>query len=123
MDIKQFWAEVIGQNADAMRKYFHPNAYVNWHNTNEHFTVEEFIQANCEYPGEWNGKVEKVVVAPEYIITATHVQSKDGRVSCHATSFIRVIGDKIAYIDEYWGDDGDVPQWRKDKQIGTQIWV
>ncbi len=23
--------------------------------------------------------------------------------------------------DVYWGDDGEAPQWRKDKQIGTAI--
>ena len=31
-------------------KYFHPDAWVNRHNTNDHFTVEEFIRANCDTP-------------------------------------------------------------------------
>ena len=53
MDIHKFWEVVLHQDADAIREYFYPDAYVNWHNTNEHFTVEEFIRANCEYPGEW----------------------------------------------------------------------
>lgn len=111
MDIKHFGTDVLCQDADAVRKYFHPNA---WYNTNEHFTVEEFIRANCEYPGDGSGEVDK-------LITATHVHGKDGGVSCHATSFIHVVDGKIAYIDEYWGGDGNVPQWRKDKRIGTQI--
>ena len=25
------------------------------------------------------------------------------------------------HSDAYWGDDGEAPQWRKDKQIGTAI--
>ena len=58
MDIKAFWDAVLRQDADEIREYFHPTAFVNWHNTNEHFTVEEFIRANCEYPGEWDGEVE-----------------------------------------------------------------
>ena len=33
-----------------MREYFHTAANVNWHCYNEHFTVEKFIRANCEYP-------------------------------------------------------------------------
>ena len=49
MDIKKFWDAVLRQDADAIREYFHPDAWVNWRNTNEHFTVEEFIRANCEY--------------------------------------------------------------------------
>jgi hypothetical protein len=30
--------------------------------------------------------------------------------------------DKIVAINEYWGDDGLAPQWRRDKQIGTTIY-
>lgn len=112
MNIKEFWDAVLRQDAQAIRRYFHPDAWVNWHNTNEHFTVEEFIRANCEYPGEWAGKVEQVITTATHIITATHVYSKDGSVSCHATSFIRIVDGKIAFMEEYWGDDGPVPQWR-----------
>ena len=54
MNIQQFWSDVLAQRADEIRKYFHADAYVNWHCSNEHFTVEEFIRANCEYPGERN---------------------------------------------------------------------
>ena len=121
MDIKVFWDAVLRQDADTIREYFHPDAWVNWHNTNEHFTVEEFIQANCEYPGEWDGEVERIITTDTHIITATHVFSKDGSISCHATSFIRVVDGKIASVDEYWGDDGPAPQWRQDKHIGTKI--
>ena len=52
MDIKAFWRAVLAQDEPEIRTYFAPDAYVNWHCTNEHFTVDEFITANCEYPGE-----------------------------------------------------------------------
>ena len=121
MDIKAFWNAVLRQDADEIREYFHPDAWVNWHNTNEHFTVEEFIRANCEYPSEWDGEVEQISTTDTHIITATHVFSKDGSISCHATSFIRVVDGKIASVEEYWGDDGPAPQWRQDMHIGTKI--
>lgn len=121
VNIKDFWAAVLRQDADAIRPYFHPNAYVNWHNTNEHFTVEEFIRANCEYPGQWEGEVEQIVSAGDCIVTATHVHSTDGAVSCHAASFIRIAEGRITAMDEYWGDDGEAPQWRQEKYIGTPI--
>ena len=47
MNIKQFWKAVLAQDEEEIRKYFHKDAYVNWHCTNEHFTVDEYIIANC----------------------------------------------------------------------------
>ena len=55
MNVKQFWKAVLAQDEKEIRKYFHKDAYVNWHCTNEHFTIDEYIIANCEYPGEWDG--------------------------------------------------------------------
>ena len=54
MDIYKFWHDVLEQNADAVRDYFDKNADIYWHCTNEHFNVDEFIIANCEYPGSWS---------------------------------------------------------------------
>lgn len=120
MEINEFWDAVLRQDAAAIREYFHPDAWVNWHNTDEHFTVEEFIRANCEYPGQWAGEVEKVVTVSDQIVTAVHVYNQEG-MSFHVASFIHVTDGKIASIDEYWGDDGEAPQWRRDKHIGTKI--
>lgn len=83
--------------------------------------MEEFIQANCEYPEEWGGEVERVVETDGLTITVTHVYTTDYTLSFHVTSFIRLQEDKIISMDEYWADDGDVPQWRKDKKIGQPI--
>ena len=66
MNIQQFWSDVLAQRADEIREYFHADAYVNWHCSNEHFTVEEFIRANCDYPGDWDGEVEKIIAMDEY---------------------------------------------------------
>ena len=121
IDIHKFWAAVLNQDADAIRAFFTPTAYVNWHNTNEHFTVEEFIRANCEHPGDWIGEVEKEIHVDDTIITATHVATKDGKLSFHVTSFIQVKDGKIVAVNEYWGDDGEAPQWRQDMNIGRKI--
>lgn len=52
MNIEKYWNDIVRQDADAIRNYFDKNAYINWHNSNEHFNVDEFIRANCEYPGD-----------------------------------------------------------------------
>lgn len=121
MDIHKFITAVLRQDAAEIRTFFHSDAYVNWHNTNEHFTVEEYIRANCEYPGNWAGEIEKIMQAQNMLVAAIHVYSTDHKISCHCTSFMQLREDKIAGMDEYWGDDGDIPQWRKEKQIGTRI--
>lgn len=121
MDIKQFWKAVLEQDGAAIREFFHDTAYVNWHCTNEHFTVDEFIRANCEYPGDWDGKVERIECMRDLIITAAHVFPKDQSASFHVISFFRIEDKKIMSIDEYWSDDGDAPLWRKEMRIGKPI--
>lgn len=121
MNIDAFWKDVLAQDAQALRGYFHPDAYVNWHCSNERFTVSEFIRANCEYPGHWAGEIEKKYDLGDMIITATRVYSKDDGASFHVVSFIHIRDGKIASVDEYWGDDGAAPQWRLDKHIGAPI--
>lgn len=121
MDIYDFWKVTLKQDAKAMRKYFHQDACVRWHNTNELFNVDEFIIANCEYPDDWDGEVERVERINDLIITVTHVYAVDKPLSFHVTSFIQLKDEKIISVDEYWGDDGEAPQWRLDKHIGKSI--
>ena len=121
MDIYKFQKAVIDQNEDEIRRYFHPDAYINWHCTNEHFTVDEFIIANCEYPGNWEGEVERVEEKGDLIIAVTNVYPKDRSASFHAVSFIKTENDKIISMDEYWADDSLPPKWRLNKNIGKKI--
>ena len=121
MNLKRYWKATLEQRAEEMSSYFHKDAYINWHNTNEHFTVSEFIKANCEYPGKWDGEIERIVEKENLIITVVHVFSIDKKSSFHVTSFIQVRDEKIESIDEYWGDDGAPPEWRLEKRIGTPI--
>ena len=121
MDTKQFWKAVLAQDADAIRPYFDASAYVNWHCTNEHFTVEEFIRANCDYPGDWDGEVERIERAGDTVITVTRVYPRDKSMSFHVVSFIVIREDKIVSVDEYWADDGPAPQWRQKMGVGRPI--
>ena len=60
MDIRSFWDTVLNQNEKELKGYFTENAIVRWHCTNELFTVSEYIRANCEYPGDWNGEIQRI---------------------------------------------------------------
>ncbi len=88
MDIKEYWQAVLRQDAPAIREYFWEDAYICWHNTDERFTVEEFIRANCEYPGQWDGEVKRLVQDGDQIAVAVRVWTEDGASSFHAVSFL-----------------------------------
>lgn len=121
MDIQKYWSAVLRQDRERLAAFFHQDAWINWHNTNEHFTVSEFIRANCDYPGVWDGEVERIVETGDQVITVTRVYDKEKTMSFHAVSFIHMKSDRIQSIDEYWGDDGAVPQWRQELHIGSSI--
>jgi len=119
--IAAFWQDVAEQNPAGLRRYFSEDALIRWHNTNEQFNLDEYITANCEYPGTWMGDMERILEVDDTVITVVRVHNPEDSISVHATSFFRFKEDKIAEMDEYWGDDGRVPQWRLDKKIGTKI--
>ena len=121
MDVQKYWDAVLKQQAEVMRTYFHKEARIRWINTNEGFTVEEFIRANCEYPGNWEGQIERTVAADNTLFTIVHVFSADCQASFHVASLIEIQGDKIISLDVIWGDDGPAPQWRLDLRLGRPI--
>ena len=121
MDIKGYWDAVLKQDEVRIREYFNDGAVIKWHDTNELFNVDEFIIANCEYPGTWDGVVESVKEVDDAVITVTNVYSDDKELSFHVVSFIELSNGKISCIDEYWGEDGLAPKWRIDKNIGKKI--
>lgn len=121
MDINTLWNDIINQNRDALPSYFCDDAVIRWHCTNEQFTVDEYIKVNCDYPGRWQGEIERIEESDSKIILVGRVQSFDKTVSCHVTSFIQLLNGKICKMDEYWADDGEVPNWRKELGIGKAI--
>lgn len=121
-EIGRFWEAVLRQDAAALRAFFCPDAYVNWHCTNERFTVEEYLRANCEYPGDWAGEVERAErCGDDLLVTVVHVHPVDRSASFHVTSFLRLRDGLIAAMDEYWADDGPAPAWRQEMGIGRKI--
>ena len=121
MDIRKFWRAALDQDAGAMRAFFHPEAVVRWHCSGERFSVDEYLRANCEYPGEWDGEIQRVEAFADQIITAVRVFPKDKSASFHAVSFFRICDGKIIEMDEYWADDAPPPDWRIQMNIGRKI--
>lgn len=121
MNIHHFWKDVLEQNRAELASYFQPGATIRWHCSNEQFTVQEYIRANCEYPGDWDGEIERIEEFGDTIITAVRVYPRDRSASFHVVSFIRLLDGRISEIDEYWSDDGSAPEWRQQMRIGKPI--
>lgn len=86
--IRALWAAVAKQEEEALADFFHPDAVIFWHNTNEQFTLAEYLRVNCEYPGDWNGQVERIEAAGENAVSVARVWS--GEASFHAVSLLCV---------------------------------
>lgn len=119
--IKAFWKAVLAQKRDELPAYFAPDAVIRWHCSNEQFTVEEYIRANCDYPGKWDGTIERIDKTKAGYVTAVKVFPVDHSASYHVVSFLTLESDQIVALDEYWADDGDAPEWRKKLGIGVPI--
>ena len=120
-DIHAFWNDVICQNRETLPLYFWEDAVIRWHCSNEQFTVSEYIRANCEYPGSWEGELERIEEAGDLIIAAGRVFPKDHSASFHVVSFLKIRDGKIQEMDEYWADDEEAPQWRRNMKIGIPV--
>lgn len=125
MDLKKtaeaLFQSTVMQKAERMKEYFKEEALINWHNTNECFSRDEYIRVNCEYPGSWLGNVERMELTGNVVILVGAVKPKDSVAALHVTSFYEFNEDKVIRLDEYWGEDGKAPQWRIDMEIGRSI--
>jgi len=119
--VRQYWEDIHRQNWDGLVRYFHRDAVIRWHNTGEQFTVDEFVRVNAVYPGDWLIAVERLENVGDLVISVVKVYQNGPGPSVHATSFFEFRNDRIAALDEYWGDDEKAPQWRLDQHIGRPI--
>jgi hypothetical protein len=119
--ITGLWNAMDRRRWHEIADYFCSDAAIFWHNTNERFTVPEFVEANSSYPGRWTIQVERLEEIGDLVISVVDVASVEGGQSCHAVSFFELEGGRIRTLHEYWGDNGRPPQWRIDRKIGTDI--
>lgn len=120
--MKELWAAVAAQNADDMRRFFSADAVVRWHATNEQFTLEEYLRANCEYPGVWQGEVLRAEQTESgSVICVAKVWAADYAMAAYCTGLYTFENGKIVLAEEYWADCSEAPQWRQQMCIGKPI--
>lgn len=107
----QFWNHMTNQHFQELEHLFYEDAVIQWPNTNEIFSVKQFIIANASYPGEWKETVKSVYEIEEGVITETLVEDKE--MSFIAISIFQIKEHKIATLKEFWSPNGEAPAWRK----------
>ena len=118
-DVGRFIQAVAKQNAGELREFLTPDAVICWQDSNEQFTVDEYIRANCEYPGDWSGEIQRVERIEGGVVMVTKITSSE---SSHlVTAFVKLTEGKISRLDEYYSDCNEAPEWRKDMKIGKPI--
>ena len=55
-------------------------------------------------------------------IVVVRVFASDQKSSFHVVSFMRIEEGLISSLDEYWGDDGAAPLWRRGKRFEKTIY-
>ena len=83
--------------------------------------MPEYVRVNCDYPGAWDGEVERLEGQGDRLTTVVRVYPRDRSASYHAISFFQLKDGLVAALDEYWADDGDAPAWRKSMGVGRPI--
>lgn len=117
--VRNLWKDMDVRRWDGVGSYFAEGASIVWPNTGEFFAVDEFVGVNRDYPGRWAIIVEKLMEAGETVISVVRVT--DGNEALHVVSFFEFAlgSDKIARLEEYWGNDGPPPPWRTEKAQGN----
>lgn len=106
-----FWKTMSEQRFEDLKGFFDEEALVFWPNTEEMFTVDQFIKANAAYPGTWDETVKQIYEIENGMITETLVD--DHRISFYAISIFEIKDDKIVSLKEFWSNNGEAPDWRK----------
>ena len=113
--ILNFWKYINDAEFEQLTKIMVENSIVILPNTREIFKGRNnYIVFNKEYPGRWYARVEKIVAFENQVISVVEITNTEG-VSLYVTSFFIFEDNMIKEITEYWGENGEAPEWRINK--------
>jgi hypothetical protein len=113
--VTEFWNSMDNHDWETLRGFFHQNAKIAWPNTDEIFSVDEYIRINRMYPGLWQLRLEDVQMTERNIISIVLITSKDEILpkSFRAVAFFRFENGLIVNLTEYFAQDEKAPDWRE----------
>jgi len=110
--VESFWKDMNHHEWERLQSYFHTDAKISWPNTDEIFTVEDYLRVNRLYPGQWKLTLEDVQMTERNIVSIVLIQNKELFQSLRAVTFFRFESGLIVSLTEYFADDAKAPKWR-----------
>lgn len=111
--LTSYWDDMVKKNRTALPKYFHQNATIYLHDTNEILNTASWIDDNCNYNGNWKATVDRVdKLENGQVVTITFLRSENWKG--FVTSFFTLTNDLIIELHEYYAECEEIPQWRTD---------
>ncbi len=112
--VKKFWDRFDKKDYRGTEILLDERFETNWVTTREKFDRENFIKVNEDYPGDWCTVAEKIEnLDNNRVMSITHVFSPSSQGEFYATSIFTIKEGKIVYIEEYWAEVEEKPEWRK----------
>ncbi|MBN2504937.1 MAG: nuclear transport factor 2 family protein [Bacilli bacterium] len=111
--VREFWEALGRQDYDTVKSFFTDNAVIYWPNTNEKFTVENYIHVNKTYPGTWDFAFESLKIFDSQALSVVRILSRDRKESLRAISLFGFTDGRISELTEYFAMDEEVPLWRQ----------
>ena len=103
--ILALWQAIAEQDEARLSRFFTADAEILWPNTGERFDLAGYLRANCDYPGQWSGAVERV--APDGSYSVARVWSPEG-VTARAVTFYQWRNGSF----RWWSTGGTLPRRR-----------
>ncbi|MSU00322.1 nuclear transport factor 2 family protein [Tissierella pigra] len=119
--VKKFWNLMSDGMFDEIGELMEENADVCLPNTRELFRGrDKYINFNKKYPGRWIITLDKIFSKDDIVVSAVKVEAGDKSSSFYANSFFTINNGLISEIVEYWGDNGEPPQWRVEESLSER---
>ena len=119
----KFLQDIVSKQPDnIIKSYFASDAIICWHDSNEQLTLEEFVIANREYPSSWTCNIERIEKLEKGFAIAAQLDHLEDGFFIKYVSFINLNdNNKVQRLDEWFVALEEIPQWRKDMNIGRPI--
>lgn len=109
------WERISQARFDELPVLFNDDAEISLPNTRETFeSLSRFIAFIKAYPGSWQAEVIRVCPCGASAVSITKVSSRGKALSFYVTSYYEFRNGKVQNMEEYWGENGSPPDWRKD---------
>jgi len=112
----RFWKIIDGGEFSFLNEVLSEKVKVCLKNTSERFDgIDQYIDFNNNYPGKWNASIECLYEINDGVISMVKVFNAEGD-SFYVVSVFKITAGLITEISEYWGENGQIPQWRVEEK-------